>query len=406
MDGLQIRRIFPKAAIVALLLLVNVPNPTVAQAVSLTVNAAAGTIVTGASCPNPRTSAVYKTVQAAVDCAEPGDSITVAAGTYFENVSVEKDLSLQGEGAATTIINGGGIGRTMTVDAAVTVSLSRLTLTNGSAPDGGGLYSSASTLDLTNVILSNNSASTRGGGLFTAAGSIRLTGGSVFGNQAGYGGGIYTLAGTVKLIGGSIYGNTAISVGGGTFTEAGTVNTTPGAVVNNNAVSDAQIHTLVGAVNQAGTEAVIGGVLVLEGRPAAPNPRWMVPVQVTIVPDGSLTTVFDQTVTTDNTGGFIAVLTPGTYRIRVKGSHTLARAVTATITAGSNSVNVPTLLEGDANDSNTVTILDFSILAAAFGKVAGQAGYDARADFNGDNAVTILDFSLLAANFGKAGESL
>jgi hypothetical protein len=58
------------------------------------------------------------------------------------------------------------------------------------------------------------------------------------------------------------------------------------------------------------------------------------------------------------------------------------------------------LREGDANDDNFITIIDFSILAATFGVCEGSGGYDARADFNGDGCIAILDFSLLVWNIG------
>lgn len=151
---------------------------------------------------------------------------------------------------------------------------------------------------------------------------------------------------------------------------------------------------------------MVDGAVQLQGRPSAPDARWVVPLHVVVTPDGSPTPVFDQAVMTNDSGQFeVDGLTPGTYRLWVKGSHTLAQAQTINVTTGANPVSIGTLREGDANDSNSVTILDFSMLAAAFGKTDGQIGYDARADFNGDSAVTIADFALLALNFGQVGEA-
>jgi parallel beta-helix repeat protein len=51
----------------------------------------------------------YTTIQAAVDAASAGDTICVGAGTYYENVVVNKsNIKLQGYGANDTIVDGSG----------------------------------------------------------------------------------------------------------------------------------------------------------------------------------------------------------------------------------------------------------------------------------------------------------
>ena len=71
------------------------------------------------------------------------------------------------------------------------------------------------------------------------------------------------------------------------------------------------------------------------------------------------------------------------------------------ISEPSTSVNMGTLLEGNANDDNIVSISDFGILAVAFMKLDGEAGFDARADFDCNGIINIADFGLLAVNFMK-----
>ncbi|MBL8134160.1 MAG: S8 family serine peptidase [Anaerolineae bacterium] len=147
----------------------------------------------------------------------------------------------------------------------------------------------------------------------------------------------------------------------------------------------------------------LNGSVVLEGRPAPPDPVWSVPLHVVVKPTSGGAAAFDGMITTGLSGEFIVSnLAVGEYNIWAKGTHTLANMVTATI-AGETPVSVGTLKEGDANDDNAVGIGDFSILAAAFGSAQGGANYDARADFNTDGAVNIADFSLLAANFSQSG---
>jgi dienelactone hydrolase len=139
---------------------------------------------------------------------------------------------------------------------------------------------------------------------------------------------------------------------------------------------------------------LVGSVaLQRPGRPA-PDPSWSVLLTVTI---GGQRYV----VSTDTSGNFeLAGLTPGTYDIHVKGTHTLANLRSSvTLLPGSNTAAFGTLREGDSNDDNCVAITDFSILASAF-----SPQYDPRADFNMDGYVSILDFSMLRENFGLCGD--
>jgi hypothetical protein len=59
------------------------------------------------------------------------------------------------------------------------------------------------------------------------------------------------------------------------------------------------------------------------------------------------------------------------------------------------------LLDGDADFNGSVGSGDFSLLAANFGDVSGNATWS-MGDFDQDGRVTSGDFSLLAANFGTS----
>jgi parallel beta-helix repeat protein len=72
---------------------------------------------------------VYPTIQAAINAANPGDIVRVAAGTYPEQITVNKELTLIGENRETTIIDGSGSTVvTVTVD---NVTMSGFKVTNG-----------------------------------------------------------------------------------------------------------------------------------------------------------------------------------------------------------------------------------------------------------------------------------
>jgi len=57
----------------------------------------------------------YPTIQEAINAATPGDTIFVRAGTYYENVVVNKTVSLIGEDKTTTIIDGNAMESVFTV---------------------------------------------------------------------------------------------------------------------------------------------------------------------------------------------------------------------------------------------------------------------------------------------------
>ncbi len=153
--------------------------------------------------------------------------------------------------------------------------------------------------------------------------------------------------------------------------------------------------------------AQIRGSVNLQGRPTPPDLSWSIPLTVSLTLPGQGAPAYQYNPTTDLSGVFtVTEINPDAYTVLVKNSHTLQNAKPVTLTAGTNVVDFGALREGDANDDNFVTLLDFSVLVTTFGKGQGMPGYDDRADFNEDDFVTVLDFSLLATNFGQSGDTL
>jgi len=112
-------------------------------------------------------------------------------------------------------------------------------------------------------------------------------------------------------------------------------------------------------------------------------------------------------------------ITPGVYDIAVKSyvqdrfgehyefSHWL-RALAPNVAvapAGVGSASVMLrVINGDADNDNEVTLLDFGLLVQAFGTVRGDSGWSQKVDFDGDEEITLFDFGILVRNFGLVGE--
>jgi predicted outer membrane repeat protein len=82
---------------------------------------------------------------------------------------------------------------------------------------GGGIYSTASSPVLTNVVISGNTANDSGGGIYNQNSPAVLTNVTIVGNRAtnasGTGGGIDTTNNTLQIRNSIIWGNTAASYG-------------------------------------------------------------------------------------------------------------------------------------------------------------------------------------------------
>src|SRR6266545_2681802 len=87
-----------------------------------------------ASCEvdNSTTSAAYSSVQAAIDAAGAGNTLEVK-GTCVGTSTVTKNLRIKGGSPKVSILDGGGAGSTLTVNASVSVTVRRLTIQNGAS---------------------------------------------------------------------------------------------------------------------------------------------------------------------------------------------------------------------------------------------------------------------------------
>ena len=112
-----------------------------------------------------------------------------------------------------------------------------------------------------------------------------------------------------------------------------------------------------------------------------------------------------KTVTPDASGAFtVSSLLAKSYTLRVKGNRWLAVQVPVNTTGGNvTALALGTLKSGDANNDNSVDVLDLDTLITTFDKCNGDQGYIEGADLNCDNCVDVLDLDLLIRNFDQTG---
>ena len=164
------------AGLLALGHLVIAPPGTVLAA-TLNVDATLGTVNPGDPCPTPPSSAVYRTIQKAVNCASAGDTIQVAAGMYVENVSVTKSLTLRGANAgldarlargAESVVDGNLANAAFAIGAANT-TIDGFKIQKGRNGLNAGVWIGASNAHILNNIIIDNAIGLSATGAVSAA---------------------------------------------------------------------------------------------------------------------------------------------------------------------------------------------------------------------------------------------
>ncbi len=208
-----------------------------------------------ASCHVP--SSAYSTIKAAVNdptCA----TINVAAGSYAENVQINRSVTIRGDGQDTTIVDGTHTDRVFTITSG-TVTIKGVTITNGvgsSSPfSGGGILIQGTTLSVENSTLSGNSADLGGGGIMNIGGTLSVSNSRFSENSGGggSGGGISNNFGTLSVKNSTFSANSANNGGG--ITNSGTMG------VSNSTFSGNSAGQRGGGIRNGGTLSVRNSTL-------------------------------------------------------------------------------------------------------------------------------------------------
>ena len=187
----------------------------------------------------------FANLQAGANAAQAGGTVlltdtTAKPGNYSENISIGKDLTIRATSSSvdSVVVDGGGLGSVFAI-AGATVALEGFVIQNGSAANGGGIWSDGP-LTLNGATISNNGSTGEGGGGIFVKGNLSIVGGSITGNTTtGNGGGVgsaapsddskITISGNAQITGNKTTGN-----GGGIFVDQGYDLNINGANISNN----------------------------------------------------------------------------------------------------------------------------------------------------------------------------
>jgi len=182
----------------------------------------------------------FNSIQSALDISSTSDEVWVAAGTYYESISMERTVSLYGGFTGTeisleerewtaneTIIDATGLNTSVVIGANFAI-LDGFTITGGSPESvshyseidgfGGGVYCNNSSPMLTNCTITNNTSFGGGGGVYCNDSSPTLTNCTITNNKANnYGGGVHCSDSFPTLTNCTITNNTSDYVGGGVY---------------------------------------------------------------------------------------------------------------------------------------------------------------------------------------------
>jgi hypothetical protein len=362
----------------------------------------------------------------AIATAAPGDTVVFAAGVTGTitltsgALNVNKNLTIQGPGANNLAVSGNNASKVFIISAGTTVSISGLTVQNGTGniPAGSGIENNGN-LTLTDAAVVNNGVvGAAGGGIFNN-GQAQLTmsrvlvannragpnhaGGLVmnnpasmtnvtfFGNQGGFGAifdaGFISGAGTAaSMLNVTITQNTAtLAPAGGGISWGNTDQLT----VRNTIVANNSPRNCTGTLTSQGNNLEDTNTCGFNQTGDLPNtpPGFDA---AGLASNGGPT----QTVRIQRTSAAFNGVTAGTCPPPANDQRNVTRPQGPRCDIGAVEL---ILVQGDINADGIVDILDYGIWRQNF----GQTGCPNVADVNGDCIVDILDYGIWRLHFGQ-----
>ena len=180
------------------------------------------------------------TIQTMINNASEGGTVIIPVGSYFETLTVNKNITLTGQGSTFTILHPGEAGgRVISVGSGYNLTINSLEVTGGSSDNGGGIDLAGGSLTLNSCLIDHNTATYYGGGVYQsgASGSVTATSSQIDHNVAtNYDGGGLYVSGSATLSSTDLTDNQANRHGGG-MQLAGSIQLTGGYINNNHATT-------------------------------------------------------------------------------------------------------------------------------------------------------------------------
>src|SRR5262245_51468841 len=203
-------------------------------------------------------SSTYLTIQAAVEnvaCT----TVNVAAGIYYERITIDRDVIIRGAGQDSTVVDGSHSGTVVTI-ASGTVTIQGVTTLHGRGipgVSGGGIYSGG-TLTIQNSTVADNLTGGLGGGIWNV-GTLTVRNSMISDNEALGAGGIYN-TGTLTIQNSTLSGNSGPAGAGGIY-NTGTL------IVQNSTFSENGSTHFGGGIANVGN----AGTLTIQGSTFSDN---------------------------------------------------------------------------------------------------------------------------------------
>ena len=215
----------------------------------------------------------YQTIGQGINSVTENGTVYIADGTYSgtgnTNLTITKNMNITGQSQQGTIINGQQSGNSIfTINKGVTVTITNLTLTNGTDTNYGGAIYNYGNLTITNSTLTDNTAAV--GGAIYNYGNLTITNSTLKDNTAtNTGGAIINDHGTLTVTNSTLTDNTAQQQGGAIYNYQGTLTVTNSTLTDNTAAVGGAIFNEgnLTVINSTLTDntAAVGGAIFNEG---------------------------------------------------------------------------------------------------------------------------------------------